>query len=48
MPDPTVKSTIEWLRQFPEDARVYAYEGETTCIVVTKDGKELGYLESYE
>jgi len=51
----TVKELIEWLKQFPEDAHVYAYSGECTGVCVVEeqpdlDGKfqELGWLETIE
>lgn len=46
----TVKEVMEWLKQFPENAIVYAYEGEFCGFVVVKDipGKfhELGSIET--
>jgi len=52
----TVKEVIEWLKQFPEDAYVYAYSGECTGIAVVSAQpehgsivrKELGWMETSE
>ena len=44
----TVKELIEWLKQFPEDAYVYAYSGECTGIAVVKQDEELGWLETFD
>jgi hypothetical protein len=43
----TVAAAMEFLARFPRDARVYAYEGEDTGLVVQgADGAELGFLET--
>lgn len=34
----TVKSLIEELRKFPEDAECYAYEGEAFGVVIQRKG----------
>ena len=41
----TVEKLIEMLREYPPDAFAFAYEGEITAVVVvTADGKQLGYI----
>lgn len=42
----TVKSMIEQLSKYPEDALCYAYEGEIIGVVIAdkEDKKELGYI----
>jgi len=44
----TVKELIEELKKFPEDALVYAYEGEIVGVVITSadDDKEIGHIET--
>lgn len=46
----TVAEVREWLKQFPDDAFIYAYEGESTCIVARDkdDNEQLGYLDACE
>lgn len=45
-----VKELIEILQSLPEDALVYAYEGEAVAIVIrSSDNKtELGYIPARE
>lgn len=48
----TVEALIRDLQKFPPDARCYAYEGESCCVVVVRgDGEEktqLGYIKAYD
>jgi hypothetical protein len=44
-----VKRLIEIIRELPEDALAYAYEGEVVGIIfVSADDKELGYIPTKE
>lgn len=40
----TVEELVNELQKYPPDATVYAYEGEITGVVITKDGEMLGYI----
>ena len=42
----TVKKLIKELKKYPMDAEAYAYGGEITGVVITKDNKQLGYIET--
>ena len=44
----TVKELIMELQKYPAGAIAYAYEGEITGVVITEDGRELGYIETKE
>jgi hypothetical protein len=44
-----VKRLMEILKELPEDALAYAYEGEVVGIIfVSADHKELGYIPTKE
>lgn len=44
----TVKSLIEELQKFPEDAKCYAYEGEFSGIVIQSENNKQGVIYCYE
>jgi hypothetical protein len=44
-----ISNLIEELKKFPPDSLAYAYEGESTCVVVCdKTRAELGYIPASE
>ncbi|HUW23737.1 MAG TPA: hypothetical protein VMW39_06885 [bacterium] len=44
-----VSDLREFLNKYSDDDYVYAYSGESTCVVVMdKDGKQLGFIDAYE
>jgi len=44
-----VSELKEFLNKYSDDDYVYAYEGESTCVVIMdKDGKQLGFIDAYE
>jgi len=44
-----ISNLVEELKKFPQDALVYAYEGESTCIVIVDSNhKELGHIPAYD
>jgi len=44
-----VKRLLEIIKELPEDALAYAYEGEVVGIIfVSADDKELGYIPTKE
>lgn len=40
----TIKSLIRELQKFPDDALVYAYEGEVCAVVIQVGGKGVAWI----